>query len=999
MIVVEHDEGTIRAADHVVDLGPGAGEHGGELVAEGTPEEVERRRRIADRPVPLRRARDPGARRAPRAARRARGPRRRASTTSRASTSRSRSASSPASPASRARASRRWSTRSSTARSPTASTARGCAPAPTTGSTGIEQVDKIINIDQSPIGRTPRSNPATYTGVFDHIRQLYSRTREARARGYKPGRFSLQRQGRALRGLPRRRADQDRDALPARRLRPLRAVPRPPLQPRDARGPLQGQVDRRRARDVGRRGGRVLRRRSRRSPGACRRCTTSGSTTSGSASRRRRSPAARRSGSSSPPSSRRWRPATPSTSSTSRPPACTSPTSSACSRCSAASSTPGNTVVVIEHNLDVIKSADHLDRPRARGRRGGRRGPRHRHPRAGRRGPDLLHGQLPARPGRARGAGAEAAAGEEGQAPGAGPRLSRPDLATPTENVWQGARAMSELAAWRTWWIKRRWYERNRRLRRRWRINRHMARAGAFIRYPVEGEVLEALDSGRLAIGESTLLEPGCWLTLGPEARITIGARCFLNRGTMLAASKSIEIGDHVMFANGCFVGDADHRYDDPEHAGHLAGLRAARPGADRLQRLVRRQLRGHRRGRDRRPRGDRRQLGGHQGHPPGEIAAGAPAKVMREIEFKHGRSMIRNGTYSIVARDPASGELGVAVQSHWFSVGSIVTWARPGVGAVATQSIAEPAYGPRLLDRLAAGEAPREALAQELASDELARFRQVAVVDSGGRVAVHTRRRLHAARRPPRGRRLQRPGEPDGLGGGLAGDGWAFESAEGPLARRLLAALDAAEAAGRRRARAPVGGPARGPGRRRAVADERRAAGRRPRRPAGRAAPPARPPATPTRSPTAPTRSPARATTTGPRGSTEAPPTPRPRTSSWLLGRARDRGRRRPRGGRGAGPRSRSMPTMAGASCSPASTPRSRPRPRRFARRSGSRRRPPASRSPGGRPCARAGGRRSRSGPAAARCRAPAGRRSPGRPRRRRRARRAGGRASWSRG
>jgi excinuclease ABC subunit A len=56
---------------------------------------------------------------------------------------------------------------------------------------GLDQIDKIINIDQSPIGRTPRSNPATYTGVFDHIRQLYAQTREARARGYKPGRFSF----------------------------------------------------------------------------------------------------------------------------------------------------------------------------------------------------------------------------------------------------------------------------------------------------------------------------------------------------------------------------------------------------------------------------------------------------------------------------------------------------------------------------------------------------------------------------------------------------------------------------------------------------------------------------------------------------------------------------------------------------------------------------------------------------------------------------------------
>src|SRR5437868_4491638 len=65
---------------------------------------------------------------------------------------------------------------------------------------------------------------------------------------------------------------------------------------------------------------------------------------------------------------------------------------------------------------------------------------------------------------------------------------------------------------------------------------------------------------------------------------------------------------------------------------------------------------------------------------------------------------MVRRGTYSIVARDPDTGELGAAVQSHWFSVGSIVTWARPGVGAVCTQSIAEPAYGPRLLDALAGG-------------------------------------------------------------------------------------------------------------------------------------------------------------------------------------------------------------------------------------------------------------------------------------------------------
>ncbi len=81
---------------------------------------------------------------------------------------------------------------------------------------GVEQVDKIINIDQSPIGRTPRSNPATYTGIFDHVRKLYSGTREATGARLQAGSVQLQRQGRALRGLSRRRPDQDRDALPAR---------------------------------------------------------------------------------------------------------------------------------------------------------------------------------------------------------------------------------------------------------------------------------------------------------------------------------------------------------------------------------------------------------------------------------------------------------------------------------------------------------------------------------------------------------------------------------------------------------------------------------------------------------------------------------------------------------------------------------------------------------------------------------------------------------------
>src|ERR687889_525697 len=101
--------------------------------------------------------------------------------------------------------------------------------------------------------------------------------------------------------------------------------------------------------------------------------------------------------------------------------------------------------------------------------------------------------------------------------------------------------------------------------------------------------------------------------------------------------------------------------------------------------------------------------------------------------------SMLRSGTYSIVAHDPATGDVGVAVQSHWFSVGSIVPWTRAGVGAVAVQSVPDPAYGTRLLDRLEAGEAPADALRAELATDEQADYRQVALVGADGRAAAHT--------------------------------------------------------------------------------------------------------------------------------------------------------------------------------------------------------------------------------------------------------------------
>jgi uncharacterized Ntn-hydrolase superfamily protein len=152
--------------------------------------------------------------------------------------------------------------------------------------------------------------------------------------------------------------------------------------------------------------------------------------------------------------------------------------------------------------------------------------------------------------------------------------------------------------------------------------------------------------------------------------------------------------------------------------------------------------------------------------------------------------------TYSIVGRDESSGELGVAVQSRAFGAGSC-GWARPGVGAVATQSFTEPGYGPRGLDLLAAGEAPADALTRLLEDDERRDFRQVAFLAADGRTATHT----GAACIPDCGH-VERPGL-SAQGNMLASTAvWhaaadAFAGSEGSLADRLLAALDAAVEAG----------------------------------------------------------------------------------------------------------------------------------------------------------------------------------------------------------
>jgi uncharacterized Ntn-hydrolase superfamily protein len=148
--------------------------------------------------------------------------------------------------------------------------------------------------------------------------------------------------------------------------------------------------------------------------------------------------------------------------------------------------------------------------------------------------------------------------------------------------------------------------------------------------------------------------------------------------------------------------------------------------------------------------------------------------------------------TYSIVARHRTSGDLGVAVQSHWFSVGSVVTWAEAGVGAVATQSFAEPSYGTRALDLIRNGLSARKALAALLAVDAHRHDRQVAVVDCRGRVAAHTGQDCldAAGHHTGKGYSVQATMVQPGVV--LPPMVAAFEASKGDLAQRLLTALEA---------------------------------------------------------------------------------------------------------------------------------------------------------------------------------------------------------------
>lgn len=153
--------------------------------------------------------------------------------------------------------------------------------------------------------------------------------------------------------------------------------------------------------------------------------------------------------------------------------------------------------------------------------------------------------------------------------------------------------------------------------------------------------------------------------------------------------------------------------------------------------------------------------------------------------------------TYSIVARDPATGQMGVAVQSHWFSVGSLVTWAEAGVGAVATQSFIDPAYGPLGLQLMRAGKNAKQALAAIIASDPGEAVRQVAMIDAQGNVAAHTGSKCI----PAAGHFV---GENFSVQANLMLNDkvWpamkeAYQKTSGDLADKMLAAMDAAQAVG----------------------------------------------------------------------------------------------------------------------------------------------------------------------------------------------------------
>ena len=199
---------------------------------------------------------------------------------------------------------------------------------------------------------------------------------------------------------------------------------------------------------------------------------------------------------------------------------------------------------------------------------------------------------------------------------------------------------MDDLARPAKLWLQKwRWYERSALPWNRARLHWELLRREAFARWPLHGNVLEALRDGRLEVGANTLFEPNVWITVGDEARVRIGEGTFLNIAVMVAAHELVEIGSHCMLANGCFVTDANHRFGDPDRPVPWQGFDSKGPtrigdnvwlGANVVVTsgvTI----------------GERCVIGANsvvtQDIPPFSIAAGAPAKVLRPVTYGSGEA------------------------------------------------------------------------------------------------------------------------------------------------------------------------------------------------------------------------------------------------------------------------------------------------------------------------------------------------------------------------
>ncbi len=186
----------------------------------------------------------------------------------------------------------------------------------------------------------------------------------------------------------------------------------------------------------------------------------------------------------------------------------------------------------------------------------------------------------------------------------------------------------------RLWAQKWRWYEQSSLPWNRGRIHWELMQREAFVRWPVHGNVLQALLEDRLQIGAGTLLEPGVWITAPGNARVRIGAGTFLNKGVMIAAEQLVEIGENCMLANGCFVSDATHRFDDPDKPITWQGFESKGPttiGANcwlGANVVVTSGV----------SIGERCVIGANsvvtKSIEPFSIAAGAPARVLKRVEY-----------------------------------------------------------------------------------------------------------------------------------------------------------------------------------------------------------------------------------------------------------------------------------------------------------------------------------------------------------------------------